>query len=344
MSGAAATTPTRELTIVDSTSPAASLTAPSWTAEDLDALKQTMCAQLTDAEFRVFLAACRRLGLDPMARQIYALKLDNRMTPQVSIDGFRLISERTGKYAGMLGPYWCGLDGEWREVWLDDKPPAAAKVGILRRDFDQPVWGVARYKSYARNTTPWGKFPDVMIAKVAESLARRYAFPNELSGVYSPEEMQQAHLEEREATEPDVPMTVTVTAMQSDHALTREEPVTLRSLYERSQRLGMPARQWTEVKTAAGGDLQQIAGALDQIEYTTPATPTTEQLAEIEYLCLLVDMPQPNSDTAEQAELNLKSLRRKAREAGHEISETPPADGEPIEHDLRGLGPGKGRH
>ena len=148
-----------------------------------------------------FLHVVKETGLDPLRNQIYAVGRMNKtpngswekvFTTQTSIDGFRLIAERTGKYAPGKEPKWIyDKDGRLES--------ATAYVKKMTKDGTWHEVGATAYlDEYAQRdkkgnlTRFWQKMSRLMIAKCAEALALRKAFPDALSGVYTDDEMLQA--------------------------------------------------------------------------------------------------------------------------------------------------------
>lgn len=174
------------------------------TLEQVKLIKDTVARGASDEELRLFIAVCGQTGLNPFTRQIHFVKRwDSQLgrevgTFQTGIDGYRLIAQRTGQYGGQTETKWCGADGVWSEVWLKDEPPAAAKVGVYRRGIEKALWGVARWKAYhqtRKDGTPnamWQRYDAEQLAKCAEALALRKAFPQELAGIYAHEELSTA--------------------------------------------------------------------------------------------------------------------------------------------------------
>lgn len=155
----------------------------------------------SDSELMAFVQVAKATGLDPMRRQIYAVarwdknEQRNKWIWQASIEGFRSVADGSGSYEGQVGPFWCGPDGQWRDVWLSNTPPAAAKVGVLRKGWREPLYRIALYSEYVQRTKEgkvtkfWLEKPTLMLAKCAEAQAIRAAFPQRLSNVYSEEEI-----------------------------------------------------------------------------------------------------------------------------------------------------------
>lgn len=166
-----------------------------FTQEKLELIKNTVAQGASDLELKLFIEQCKRTGLDPISRQIYFMKDRNgKVNVQTSIDGFRLIAERSGDYQGQTPAQWCGQDGVWVDVWLSNDLPAAARIGVWKKNFREPLYAVATFQEYAQRKANgdlnyiWGTKPALMLSKVAEALALRKAFPNDMSGIYTQDE------------------------------------------------------------------------------------------------------------------------------------------------------------
>jgi phage recombination protein Bet len=171
---------------------------PAWTREQIELLKRTVARGASDDELDLFILICRHTGLDPFLRQIHALKRrenvegrwEERMTFQTGIDGFRVMADRTGRYAPGREPTYA----------YDDKGHLVAATAYVRKQTPDGRWheasATAHYREYVslkKDGTPnrfWAEKPHVMLAKCAEALALRKAFPMQLSGVYTHEEIR----------------------------------------------------------------------------------------------------------------------------------------------------------
>jgi len=170
----------------------------SFSKEQLELIKSQIAPEATNEELQLFLYTAKRSGLDPLARQIYCIhrsvKLPNgqygkKMTVQTSIDGFRVIAERSGLYGGQGEPIF---------EYSPEGEVVSCKVSVYKFKGDvryEAAVGVAFFSEYAQTdrsgnlTGLWASKKRIMLQKVAEALALRKAFAQDLSGLYTSEEM-----------------------------------------------------------------------------------------------------------------------------------------------------------
>lgn len=173
-----------------------------------DLLRVVRFPHLSDAEFDAVMEMCQRRRLDPW-RHVYADAMgDQRGRRELkvitTIDAFRLLADRTEKYDGTTLAEYLDADGNWhKEVWPTRLGnPVAAKIGVRRKGFSQPQYEVATWDRYVQYIdTPrgpevsefWVKGGAQQLAKCALALAYRSAFPEEIGGLYTRDEMAQAH-------------------------------------------------------------------------------------------------------------------------------------------------------
>lgn len=144
--------------------------------DDLKLIRETYGKDISESEFKILVADAQHRGLSVVRGEVRAIKFNNKMQPYVTIHGLRKIAEQSGKYAGSEGPFFCGPDGKWTEVWLSNDPPAAAKFIVYRHDSSRPIVGIATWKERSSGNSPtWKSMPSLMLGKVAESDAIKRA-------------------------------------------------------------------------------------------------------------------------------------------------------------------------
>ena len=216
-------------------------------------VKATVAPKDCPDEFVVlYFMRCKQVGADPSSKMLYIVNRKNRGEDgwriESYVDFFRSAAVATGEYNGQEGPQWCGDDGVWLDEWLRDTPPTAARVKVFRKNVEHTPWITARYSAYYGSGANFleKKLGEVLIAKVAEALAYRKAFPQQLSGVYVAEEMKQADDAKtvypagiQQGTNEAVPIPDDVARVESAVAATEKpDGKALRKAYEALQLLG----------------------------------------------------------------------------------------------------------
>jgi phage recombination protein Bet len=147
----------------------------------------------SDADRENFLNICIANKLNPFKRQAHLVGYDGKngatFTAIVGIDGFRAIATRSGKFLG----------GKVIEMIMQEggKLPDYCTY-IVKRAVGAHVaeFEATAYYAEAVQTTytgqpnsVWSKQPRLMLQKVAEALALRKAFPDDMGGLYTDDEI-----------------------------------------------------------------------------------------------------------------------------------------------------------
>lgn len=196
----------------------------SFTPAQLNLIKRTVAPDTNDDEFSQFIWTATHLRLDPLRRQIYAFVFSKndpkkrRMSIITGIDGFRTIAERTGNYRPDEDEPTYEIDADAK---IPTNPLGLVKATVRVYKFSHGDWHRVTASAYWDEYAPikeewaydeeqgkraptgkqvldtsgnWGRMPRLMLAKVAEALALRKAWPDDFSAVYAAEEVDRARV------------------------------------------------------------------------------------------------------------------------------------------------------
>lgn len=153
------------------------LTVKQFSPSEIELIKNISAPKCTDDEFKLLLYQAKTYQLDPLLKQIWAVKYSSDRPASIFAgrDGFLAIAHRSGVFDGMESGY--------RKEGVD----IIGWAKVYRKDMTHPFCVEVSMKEYNRNQGTWLTHGITMIIKVAEAQALRKAF--QISGIYSPDEM-----------------------------------------------------------------------------------------------------------------------------------------------------------
>lgn len=193
-------------------------------------IKEQIAPDATKEELELFFMMAYRTRLDPLLKQLYFIKYRDKYASEkngcqcgwskctcgksvfkvsyvTSIDGYRIIAHRTGLFDGVDEPeYKYDERVSHNQV---EKRLLSCTVRVYKKGSSHAFAATVKFSEYDTQKNLWKTMPETMIAKVAEAHALRKAFPQDLSGIYTQDEMEQAghNQEEKKMIEkPSIPM------------------------------------------------------------------------------------------------------------------------------------------
>lgn len=167
-------------------------------------IKNTIAKECTDIEFDLFVQLAKQTGLDLFRKQVHAQifnkddAIKRQLTLIVSIDGYRVIAERTGKYRPDDEPPRFEYDVALKDPKLNPLGLVSATVSLYKQD-NKGDWHKSTHTAYWDEYVVinkwglgdnWKKMGRIMLAKCCEAALLRKAFPDALGGLYSQDEME----------------------------------------------------------------------------------------------------------------------------------------------------------
>ena len=154
--------------------------------------------QASPQELQTLLAIVKNRNLNPFTKEVYFIKYGNNPAQiVVSKDAFMKRAEQNPNYDGFeSGVIYEDENGELKTKKGVILPRKATLIGgwceVYRKDRSRPVYREVELSAYNTNKNWWQKAPGQMIEKVAIVAAVRDTFSEDVGGLYTSDEMEQA--------------------------------------------------------------------------------------------------------------------------------------------------------
>ena len=154
--------------------------------------------QASPQELQTLLAIVKNRNLNPFTKEVYFIKYGNNPAQiVVSKDAFMKRAEQNQNYDGFeSGVIYENEQGELKTKKGVILPRKATLIGgwceVYRKDRSRPVYREVELSAYNTHKNWWQKAPGQMIEKVAIVAAVRDAFSENVGGLYTADEMEQA--------------------------------------------------------------------------------------------------------------------------------------------------------